>query len=214
MKFVQLIGAAAVAATLASAPAHAEVLFTGSALGCFGASCTPVITQTDGHLTYLGSTFSGTTIGGLLSVGSAASTTSNLDNFGSFNLLNGTNTYTGTVFDLAVAFSAPTGVAGGSSTFVANLLGSVTGNNGSVTINFDNTDHVFSFDGGTFTLSINDVSVQLGGPNSNPLVPVTGLITVTTAVPEASTWAMMILGFIGVGFMAYRRQGPGQVRLA
>jgi len=27
-----------------------------------------------------------------------------------------------------------------------------------------------------------------------------------TAVPEPSTWAMMILGFAGVGFMAYRRR--------
>ena len=27
-----------------------------------------------------------------------------------------------------------------------------------------------------------------------------------TAVPEASTWAMMILGFLGVGFVAYRRK--------
>jgi hypothetical protein len=27
-----------------------------------------------------------------------------------------------------------------------------------------------------------------------------------TAVPEASTWAMMILGFLGVGLMAYRRK--------
>jgi hypothetical protein len=36
-----------------------------------------------------------------------------------------------------------------------------------------------------------------------------------TAVPEASTWAMMILGFFGVGFMAYRRKGTGpQLRLA
>jgi PEP-CTERM motif len=25
------------------------------------------------------------------------------------------------------------------------------------------------------------------------------------AVPEPSTWALMILGFAGVGFMAYRR---------
>lgn len=28
----------------------------------------------------------------------------------------------------------------------------------------------------------------------------------TAAVPEASTWAMMILGFAGIGFMAYRRK--------
>jgi hypothetical protein len=30
--------------------------------------------------------------------------------------------------------------------------------------------------------------------------------TVSSAVPEPSTWAMMILGFAGVGFMAYRRK--------
>jgi PEP-CTERM motif len=29
------------------------------------------------------------------------------------------------------------------------------------------------------------------------------------AVPEPSTWAMMILGFLGVGFMAYRRKQNG-----
>jgi PEP-CTERM motif len=35
------------------------------------------------------------------------------------------------------------------------------------------------------------------------------------AVPEPSTWAMMILGFAGVGFMAYRRKQNGpQLRLA
>jgi PEP-CTERM motif len=31
-------------------------------------------------------------------------------------------------------------------------------------------------------------------------------ISLSAAVPEPSTWAMMILGFIGVGFMAYRRK--------
>jgi hypothetical protein len=31
----------------------------------------------------------------------------------------------------------------------------------------------------------------------------------TTNVPEPSTWAMMILGFFGVGFMAYRRRSQG-----
>ncbi len=36
----------------------------------------------------------------------------------------------------------------------------------------------------------------------------------TPAVPEASTWAMMILGFAGVGFLAYRRRNQGHVRLA
>jgi PEP-CTERM motif len=31
----------------------------------------------------------------------------------------------------------------------------------------------------------------------------------TAPVPEPSTWAMMILGFFGVGFLAYRRQAQG-----
>jgi hypothetical protein len=34
-----------------------------------------------------------------------------------------------------------------------------------------------------------------------------GTISAVLAVPEVSTWAMMILGFIGIGFMAYRRKG-------
>lgn len=34
------------------------------------------------------------------------------------------------------------------------------------------------------------------------------------AVPEASTWAMMILGFFGMGFIAYRRKGARAFRFA
>jgi hypothetical protein len=42
-------------------------------------------------------------------------------------------------------------------------------------------------------------------------------IVVTNGVPEPSTWAMMILGFLGLGYMAYRRKnsdGKIAVRLA
>jgi PEP-CTERM motif len=47
--------------------------------------------------------------------------------------------------------------------------------------------------------------------NGNPQVLETGtlLVTQVAAVPEPSTWAMMILGFFGVGFMAYRRKQNG-----
>jgi hypothetical protein len=34
-------------------------------------------------------------------------------------------------------------------------------------------------------------------------------VVVASSVPEPSTWAMMILGFFGVGFMAYRRKLSG-----
>jgi hypothetical protein len=41
---------------------------------------------------------------------------------------------------------------------------------------------------------------------------VTGVVA---AVPEPSTWAMMILGFAGLGFMAYRRRPQsGSLRAA
>jgi hypothetical protein len=47
----------------------------------------------------------------------------------------------------------------------------------------------------------------------NAITPATGTIAVT-AVPEASTWAMMLLGFAGVGLLAYRRNNRPQFRLA
>jgi hypothetical protein len=43
---------------------------------------------------------------------------------------------------------------------------------------------------------------------------VNGNPSLTTGVPEPSTWAMMILGFCGVGFMAYRRKRQVSLRLA
>jgi hypothetical protein len=36
--------------------------------------------------------------------------------------------------------------------------------------------------------------------------PFGGEMAISAAVPEPSTWAMMILGFAGIGFMAYRRK--------
>jgi hypothetical protein len=36
-------------------------------------------------------------------------------------------------------------------------------------------------------------------------VSIAGSASLTTAVPEPSTWAMLLLSFAGVGFMAYRR---------
>jgi hypothetical protein len=39
-------------------------------------------------------------------------------------------------------------------------------------------------------------------------------VSEVAAVPEPSTWAMMILGFFGVGFMAYRRKDRAAFRFA
>ena len=62
-----------------------------------------------------------------------------------------------------------------------------------------------------FDITLNTLTLQ--GP-ANTIQ--TGALTATiSAVPEPSTWAMMILGFVGIGFMAYRRKQNGtQLRLA
>jgi hypothetical protein len=41
-----------------------------------------------------------------------------------------------------------------------------------------------------------------------------GSATVSAAVPEPSTWAMMLLGFAGLGFAGYRRAKTGRATLA
>jgi hypothetical protein len=62
----------------------------------------------------------------------------------------------------------------------------------------------FSFTGNTLTFFGDDIGT--GGTR-------TAVFTLAAAVPEPSTWAMMILGFAGIGFMAYRRRGQPSLRL-
>jgi PEP-CTERM motif len=62
-----------------------------------------------------------------------------------------------------------------------------------------------------------DSSTTLGLPTIADGAPVNRYDAGTfmaSAVPEASTWAMMILGFVGIGFMAYRRRDQPSLRLA
>jgi hypothetical protein len=84
------------------------------------------------------------------------------------------------------------------------------------------------YGGGPLTLIINGVgglegngTIQFQGTFSsiswnNPQFENWYGFTVGTvsAVPEPSTWAMMILGFAGIGFMAYRRKSKPAFRLA
>jgi hypothetical protein len=58
--------------------------------------------------------------------------------------------------------------------------------------------------GGSLQFTENGPSDQQGNLLDN---------VVLTAVPEASTWAMMLLGFLGVGFMAYRRKNQRTFRM-
>jgi hypothetical protein len=63
-----------------------------------------------------------------------------------------------------------------------------------------NTSSLVGFDGGTITgAGVNGTGLSLSNYSG-----LTG--TITADVPEPSSWAMMILGFAGLGFIAYRRK--------
>jgi hypothetical protein len=62
---------------------------------------------------------------------------------------------------------------------------------------------------GTNTLQFDLVNYAFSGGNPAGL----NVEFLASGVPEASTWAMMLLGFLGLGVFAYRRSGPLGVRL-
>jgi hypothetical protein len=57
---------------------------------------------------------------------------------------------------------------------------------------------------GSLPSSNSFASIGVNSSSTDSIVT-SGSITAVAAVPEPSTWAMMILGFAGVSFMAYRR---------
>lgn len=50
--------------------------------------------------------------------------------------------------------------------------------------------------------------------NCDPTASCSGYGLFEAAVPEPSTWAMLLLGFFGIGVMAYRRKSKPALRLA
>lgn len=74
-------------------------------------------------------------------------------------------------------------------------------NCGTCDFNYNGTTGTVNFFGGLAgggTSTYFSLEEDLSGAN--------GTITVTSGVPEPSTWLMMILGFCGLGFMTYRRR--------
>jgi PEP-CTERM motif len=90
----------------------------------------------------------------------------------------------------------------------ADVKGLVTFLAGVVHIDFD--PETLSFGGKSYTLDISDVWLGTLGPFGHDTETLKGTITINSAVPEPSTWAMMILGFAGLGYMAYRRRQIGE----
>jgi hypothetical protein len=71
----------------------------------------------------------------------------------------------------------------------------VVGLGGGGQINIDNV-----------TSGIQDIGDQVALGSNFDLNHVAGQFTIAAAVPEPSTWAMLMLGFVGIGAMTYRRR--------
>lgn len=203
MRFIRLM-VLTVLATIASAPAKAAVILNYDITFNFNdANLTDVV----GHLAINSppATFPGTFTGAIL--GSMIDTftvtfqnpatlpnptqTLNCSGSGCFNTA-GFGGFTGLSFDSSgalIAIGAAINVGGNNANDAIRLL---IGNS-----SLTNTGTNFQFD-------------PLGGGSGNAQAG----ITISAAVPEPSTWAMMLLGFFGVGFMAYRRRGHAAARLA
>jgi hypothetical protein len=68
---------------------------------------------------------------------------------------------------------------------------------------------------GTFDYSIAGAVANTQGWGSNALwAAFNNITTSTTAVPEPSTWAMMLLGFAGLGCAGVRRSGKARLAAA
>jgi hypothetical protein len=73
------------------------------------------------------------------------------------------------------------------------------------TISGITTQNFLNVDGYVFAADLLGLGGGTGAVAGDPLV---------ASVPEPATWAMMMLGFLGVGFMAYRRKSQTSFRLA
>jgi hypothetical protein len=109
------------------------------------------------------------------------------------------------------ATSASGGLCGSTLTFTAAVLNSTT------TSDFEFISQLGKAGTGTEhnIYFVADISIpQSSGKAKTGLVGAEFVNNNVPGVPELSTWAMMIIGFLGVGFIAYRQNKTGRLALS
>ena len=103
----------------------------------------------------------------------------------------------GTVFTYNLDSQKVSSSSGGFSFVTADLI--------DITGPFATTEDQATLPLQTFSTQVGDVTIDPGIVHSFSALGTIDL-TAVGGVPELSTWAMMLLGFLGVGFLAYRRK--------
>jgi hypothetical protein len=91
------------------------------------------------------------------------------------------------------------------------IFGEQTGTLHGFTINGVEINVASGLETGNPTEGITEVSIGPTGSTGFVFPPFGTDFILAAAVPETSTWAMMILGFASVGFMAYRRRNSAML---
>lgn len=117
------------------------------------------------------------------------------------------NSATGTVDGFAISLIPVNGFAGNDNTiYTPGAFLSFAG----LSFTTGATNYNLYGDNGTFVLG-NAICTACSGGNETK---VNLTITEVAAVPEPSTWAMLILGFAGIGYMTYRRKSKPSLMAA
>ncbi len=137
----------------------------------------------------------------------------------------GTDTTTGTTYMAVRGGGTEMATWATPQTSLSIYWGSIDGNDG-ILNSFAVSVDGFTLTGADLIALGADGNGSQGDPKANELVTITGLGAFTTAtfsstrnsfefslgtpVPEPATWAMMALGFVGLGYAAFRRNTKGR----
>jgi len=135
---------------------------------------------------------------------------SGANNLGTFFLSTAPGTLVAGSFTLNVTFTSPTGINGGQgATYTAAITGSVSPNinQGGVTIDFNNTPLIFTFNNGTttgtFSVAVADVFVETGQA-VNLTAGTTG--QQQASIPEPTTLLLLGTGLTGIAAKLRKRR--------